>query len=126
MANKVIHVSDALHALVKEYCTRNGLHMSVWAAQALQQTIERRNMGKKKPAGVVVPVEKKRMPQTTGEPVDDGPKPWEREPFWKRGGADSPDESTREDKEKKTPTLPEAQREAQRFDELAGDGQGAQ
>jgi hypothetical protein len=102
MGSKVIHVSDELHTLVREYCDRNGYQIRPWADEALREAIEGKTM-KKEPPADPVPVQKKKPMQTTGEQTDDGPKPWERPPFWERRGKGRADRAD-DGQEEKTPT----------------------
>lgn len=81
MGHKVIHVSDDLHALVKKHCDQNGHQMRVWAEVILLQEIKRGSMAKEK----VAPI-KKKLPKLPGGSINDKPKPWEQEPFWKQSG----------------------------------------
>ena len=82
MPNKVIHVSDELHLRVKNHCEANKLQMSVWLEGVLREALGKKN--KEKLRAVSAPVKRGKKIQT-GEPVKDGPKPWEEKPFWERG-----------------------------------------
>lgn len=75
MAEKVVHVPDEVHAKAKAFCERHRLHMKRWVSGLILDAISDDKVRR------TTPVTKKKLPATeTGG--EDGPKPWERPPFW--------------------------------------------
>lgn len=74
MGKKVVHVPDSVHARLKEHCEREGIELSSWVSSLILKELGGREL---------TPVEKKVKTETHNEDqTSDGPKPWERPPFW--------------------------------------------
>ena len=75
MPDKVIHVSDELHAVVKGYCDARGVKMTAWVDTVLRQGLRDGAM----------PVPQRDLPKTVydGEPED---KLFMKSPFWANRG----------------------------------------
>lgn len=84
-SKKVIHLSDDIHALVKEHCLKMGVPLKDWAEKALLSVIEREDPSRKRQ--VFSYVQKKPLTSIPEkEKKDDDIKPWELPPFWERTG----------------------------------------
>ena len=72
--DKVVHVTDSIHAQAKAYCKQRGINLKDWVSQLIEYGIS--NVI---PITRGVPVEKKTLPKFERSDV---PNAYEEPPFW--------------------------------------------
>jgi len=90
---KVIHVSDELHARLRDYCEKEGVPMSIWASDVLTMALDNGTVIENWRKVDAAPVERKKLPRMEAQNGDD---PWQSEPFWERKGKE-PEKQLEED-----------------------------
>lgn len=72
MAGKVIHVSESIHKMARQYCDMRGLWVSTWVEHLINQAVEGN-----KPSDMAV---RKRGKEKFNSDKDDDV--WSKPPFW--------------------------------------------
>ena len=96
MPNRVIHISEEVHKLVKDHCSDIGCRMSVWTNEVLVAAVTK-GTSLNKVAGLV---ERNKRMTTLERTESDGPQPWELPPFW-QGKKEQATEETKDPQEGK-------------------------
>lgn len=89
MGDKVIHVDEELHPLIKEYCRRINVRMRDWANEVLKEALDSGFESR----GGLAPVKKKDITALT---KGNSNEPWSRPPFWEKRNTDDAGDAGKE------------------------------